>query len=141
MSDGRENLIPTSQRSKEEARELGRVGGIRSGVVRREKKRMSEIYAAVLAKKYDVKIIDGVETDITGADVIEDVIHAIISRQDSASVAMIKELREGIDGNKLDLSATVDLTTLTDEEYEAKKADWLKRNASLLQDEPRSSES
>ena len=42
-----ENLIPMSERSKDEARELGRKGGIRSGEVRRQnadiRKRLREI--------------------------------------------------------------------------------------------------
>lgn len=42
-----ENLIPMSERSKEEARELGRQGGIKSGKVRKQnadiKKRLKEI--------------------------------------------------------------------------------------------------
>lgn len=38
MTDGRNNLIPASQRSKEEARENGRKGGIKSGESRRRKK-------------------------------------------------------------------------------------------------------
>lgn len=37
MADGRENLRPFSERSKEEARESGRKGGIASGQARREK--------------------------------------------------------------------------------------------------------
>ena len=44
---GEENLIPMSERSKEEARELGRKGGIESGRVRKQnadiKKRLKEI--------------------------------------------------------------------------------------------------
>lgn len=34
---GVDNLIPMSERSKEEAREIGRKGGINSGIARREK--------------------------------------------------------------------------------------------------------
>ena len=37
-----ENLIPTHKRSKEEAREIGRKGGIASGRKRRERRRMRE---------------------------------------------------------------------------------------------------
>lgn len=37
---GQENLIPFSERSEEEARELGRKGGIASGEARREKATM-----------------------------------------------------------------------------------------------------
>jgi hypothetical protein len=40
--DGQDNLIPFSERSKEEARELGRKGGIASGEARRRKKSLKE---------------------------------------------------------------------------------------------------
>lgn len=106
---GNGNLLPANRRTKEEARELGARGGIKSGEVRREKKRMSDIYAAVLAKQYEV---DGKKLD--GSDMIRDVIQAIISRQDSASVSMIKELREGIDGNKLEHSGSLGITIIDD---------------------------
>ena len=36
--NGHENLIPTTQRSKAEARELGAKGGVNSGIARREKR-------------------------------------------------------------------------------------------------------
>lgn len=39
---GEENLIPMDQRSKEEARECGRLGGINSGVSRRRKRSLRE---------------------------------------------------------------------------------------------------
>ena len=39
---GIENLIPTNRRSKEEVRANARKGGIKSGIVRREKKTMVE---------------------------------------------------------------------------------------------------
>lgn len=44
-----ENLIPFSERSKEEARELGAKGGIASGIVRREKKLMKDQMALLLS--------------------------------------------------------------------------------------------
>ena len=43
------NLIPNSERSPSELREMGRKGGIRSGEVRRRKKRLRES-AAFLAE-------------------------------------------------------------------------------------------
>ena len=39
---GEENLIPFSERTKEEARELGRRGGKASGAARRRKRRLKE---------------------------------------------------------------------------------------------------
>lgn len=50
---GKDNLIPTNQRTKEEARELGRKGGIASGEARREKKTMREMLEYLLAKKVE----------------------------------------------------------------------------------------
>lgn len=45
---GQENLIPMSERSKEEVRAIARKGGINSGKARAEKKRMKEIIELVL---------------------------------------------------------------------------------------------
>lgn len=45
---GEENLIPMSERSPEEAREMGRKGGIASGKARQEKKRMRETIDTIL---------------------------------------------------------------------------------------------
>ncbi|MBQ7156175.1 MAG: hypothetical protein IJR86_00045 [Bacteroidaceae bacterium] len=42
-----DNLIPFSQRSKSEVREMNRRGGINSGAARREKKRLKDIIQAV----------------------------------------------------------------------------------------------
>ena len=46
---GVENLIPTSERSKEEAREIGRKGGIKSGEVRREKAQLKSAIKTILS--------------------------------------------------------------------------------------------
>lgn len=42
MAGGADNLIPFSERSKEEAREYGRAGGIASGIARRRKRSLKE---------------------------------------------------------------------------------------------------
>lgn len=92
-----ENLKPPL--SPEEARTLGKKGGIKSGEVRAEKKRMSQIYADVLARRYDV---DG--EMVEGPVFIAGVVKAILERQDSASVSLLKEIREATEGSKLSLS-------------------------------------
>lgn len=43
-----ENLIPFSERSKDETRALGQKGGIKSGEVRREKKLLKELLEEAL---------------------------------------------------------------------------------------------
>lgn len=42
LAGGEENLIPMSERSKDEVREIGRKGGIASGETRRQRKAMKE---------------------------------------------------------------------------------------------------
>lgn len=54
---GHENLIPFSERSKEEAREKGRKGGIASGKTRREKANMRKLLETFLDSKIEGKDI------------------------------------------------------------------------------------
>ena len=48
---GQDNLIPFSERSEEEAREIGRKGGIASGEARREKATMRKTLEMLLNEK------------------------------------------------------------------------------------------
>jgi hypothetical protein len=52
---GEENLIPLNERTKEEQREIARMGGIASGKARQEKKLLKELLEDALSK--------GTETD------------------------------------------------------------------------------
>ena len=54
-----QNLIPTTQRSEKEARELGRKGGIASGKARRLKKQGRELMQEMLAmRETDPQIVE-----------------------------------------------------------------------------------
>ena len=53
-----ENLIPNSERSPSELREMGKKGGIRSGEVRRRNKRLresAELLAEIIAESEEGK--------------------------------------------------------------------------------------
>lgn len=52
---GQENLIPMSERSKEEVREIARKGGINSGETRRKKKTMRETLEMMLEEVADIE--------------------------------------------------------------------------------------
>ena len=56
-SRGRDNLIPMSARSEDEARELGRKGGRASGKVRRKRKSIREGFNAILSAPVKDKTI------------------------------------------------------------------------------------
>ena len=96
----KENLV---RLTPEKAREIGARGGIRSGEVKREKKRMSQIYADFLMGKHKVTIND-TERVMEGPELLSEVMKIVLSRGDSASVSLLKELREATEGGKLELS-------------------------------------
>ena len=80
-----------------------------------KKKLMSQIYAEFLEKEYNVRQGDK-ERKLTGAELVNECMKKIIARGDSASVSMMKELREGTEGSKIDLSGTVKAEMETTEE-------------------------
>lgn len=55
---GIENLIPTSERSKEEVRKIGQKGGIASGKARQEKATLKKTMLALLNAKIDTPLSD-----------------------------------------------------------------------------------
>lgn len=97
-----DKLIPTNKRSKKEASELGRRGGIASGEARREKKRLSTIYGEMLAGKYEVTI-NGEKQKLDGAELVRFIMRDVLMRRDSASVSLLKEMREALEGSKVSL--------------------------------------
>ena len=113
-----ENLVPLTT---EKARRIGAKGGKRSGEVKKEKKLLSQIYAEALSKEY---MVEGVK--YTGADFFQQVIATVLMRGDSSAVALMKEIAEKTEGNKIELSGpgggpiktetTHDLSRLSTEE-------------------------
>lgn len=69
-----ENLIPFSERSKEEARELGRKGGIASGEARRRKREIKDSLDLLLSMpfKLDGNAADMVRTQLNKLGVPDD---------------------------------------------------------------------
>jgi len=91
---GTRNLIPV--RTTEEAKAKGKRGGIKSGESKRQKKLLSEIYGEVLSDLYQVDAKKGTPA--------KNIIKAILDRSDSASVSMLKEIREATEGSKLEIT-------------------------------------
>ena len=96
------NLIPNSERTPEQLREQTRKGGIASGKARREKKRLSTIYGEMLAGKYEVTI-NGEKQKLDGAELVRFIMRDVLMRRDSASVSLLKEMREALEGSKVSL--------------------------------------
>lgn len=118
-----DNLIPV--RTKEEAREKGRNGGIKSGQVRKEKKFMTQIYAEFLEKEHGVIGKDGLKKNMTGNELLSSVMSKILSRGDSASVSLMKEIREATEGSKVNINTepgalTIQFLPVTTEKDDSK---------------------
>lgn len=109
-----ENLVPQAERSPEEAREMGRKGGVASGAKRRQKKLLSQLYGEYLLKEYEVKI-NGRVRRLQGASLVEEAWKRIIARGDSTTVSLLREMREATEGSK----SRVGLAHLEGEEDEA----------------------
>ena len=75
----------------ETAKAKGKRGGIASGIAKREKKLMRELYAEFLAKEYDIKI-DKKNHKMTGADLCLEMLPKIVQKADASSVSFFKEL-------------------------------------------------
>jgi len=94
---GHENLRPVKTHAEAVAR--GKLGGIKSGEVKRERKLLSQLYADILAKGFEV---DGERLPLDA------VISAIMDRKDSSSVSMLKEIREATEGSKIAMTINPD---------------------------------
>jgi len=92
------NLSPANTVPREVAKARGKLGGIKSGQVKREKKLLSAMYADMLAKGF------GVEGNKLSLD---QVVTSVLLRADSASVSMLKEIRESTEGSKLQIDGEV----------------------------------
>ncbi len=111
-------------------------GGIKSGEVRREKKKFRALYAEVLAKEYTVaNEVLGHKT-LKGDALIVEVIGAIISQGGAPSVSMIKEMREGLDGDRIKHSGIpggTELSRMSAEELQRETDRFIVKHADRIE--------
>ena len=107
-----ENLKPCT---KENARERQ----LKSAEKRKEnnakKKLMSQIYAEFLEREYEVKAGEG-KRKLSGAELVNEVMRKVLARSDSSSVSLMREIREGTEGTKMQLSGEVSAKFETQED-------------------------
>ena len=128
----RTNLVNLADRTPEEREEIARLGGIKSGEVKREKKLMSQILADYLQKEHEVVLRDdeGAVIDrekVSASELIERTVTAIMARGDSASASMIKTLAEITEGKNVNLSGMIETASLTPDERRARIAELEKK--------------
>lgn len=101
-----DNLIPLPKRTKEAQREIQSKGGKASCEAQREKKRMSQIYADFLAAEHEIDIAE-VRVKLEGSKLLAHVMKQVLTRGDSASVSMLKEIREATEGSNLTITSEI----------------------------------
>lgn len=106
---GKENLIPVTKRTKEEAREISRKGGKASGEARRKKKTMAQIAEKILELSMKPK---REVMDVDDANNLTELAGQNINVQTAMVLALTKNALEG-DCKSIDM-----LLTLTGQKVE-----------------------
>ena len=88
---GEENLIPMSERSKEEVREIARRGGIKSGETRRRKKTMRETLELLLT----MPLKQGERADIEKGDNLKEFAKENVTVEQAMLIAQIQKALKG----------------------------------------------
>lgn len=92
------DLIPVTKRSKEEAKELSRRGGIASGKARRDKAKLRDCLEILMEKKY---LDEKTGKKITGAELLSiDLFNRAIEEADTAKKARAFEVLRDTAGQK-----------------------------------------
>lgn len=121
-NNGHDNLIPTSERTKEEARELGRQGGIASGKARREKKALKETLELLLQQAVKDSNGKAVKNPITNEpeDYQTRIVTKLVLKAGKGDIDAIR-LVQSMKGEEktnikldADVKADVDVSTLPD---------------------------
>lgn len=98
---GQENLIPVTQRPKEEQLELSRKGGIKSGEVRRQKRAAKDLAALVLDAVPDMP-------EVIKAQIKE--MHVVKGKPEARLIAMCAQMRKAMAGDQRSLEFLLGLT-------------------------------
>ena len=111
MSNENNLRTPTT----DEAKEMQKKSAEKRKENNAKKKLMSQIYAEFLEREYNVRQGDK-ERKLTGAELVNECMKKIIARGDSASVSLMREVRECIEGQKINLSGEIKTEMQTTED-------------------------
>ena len=111
MSNENNLRTPTS----EEAKEMQKKSAEKRKENNAKKKLMSQIYAEFLEREYEVKAGEG-KRKLSGAELVNEVMRKVLARSDSSSVSLMREIREGTEGTKMQLSGEVTAKLETQED-------------------------
>lgn len=96
-----ENLLKMDELTPDQRRANARKAGIASAKAKQERKAMRQMYLDILNKKYTVKL-DGKRTSRSGEQLVQEVFPRMVMRGDMVTLGLLKEFRDGIDGDDKD---------------------------------------
>ena len=111
MSNENNLRTPTT----DEAKEMQKKSAEKRKENNAKKKLMSQIYAEFLEREYEVKAGEG-KRKLSGAELVNEVMRKVLARSDSSSVSLMREIREGTEGTKMQLSGELSTKLETQEE-------------------------
>ncbi len=103
---GADKIMPPNKanlKPKTSPQARGKLGGIKSAQVKKERKMLSAMYAEFLAKEHNV-VVEGKSTKVSGHILADRVIAKVLSRGDSSSVRLLREMREATEGSKVQMT-------------------------------------
>ena len=109
---GKDNLTPFTS---DNAKEMQRKGAEKRKENNAKKKLMSQIYAEFLEREYSVRVGEKVTKKLTGSELVNECMKKVIARSDSSSVSLMREIRETLEGQKINLSGEVTTLQTTEE--------------------------
>jgi hypothetical protein len=77
---------------------------------------MSKIYSDFLAGKYQIKISDEEIKEMTGVELVNATIKNVLVQAEGPSVSMLKEIREAIEGSKVEHTGGISVSITPQDE-------------------------
>jgi hypothetical protein len=117
MAGRPENLKP-----KTSAKARGKLGGIKSGIVKRERKKLSEFYAEALAREYEIETTPAIIRDgkiikpakkkkLKGQQLVDHVFGNMFGRCDMVTAKLLENIGDFTEGKKLQTETTLNINT------------------------------
>ena len=112
MSNENNLRTPTS----EEAKEMQKKSAEKRKENNAKRKMLSELYADFLEEEFEIKEGEKGTRKISGAEYCKLIAKKVLNRGDSSSVAMLREVREATEGQKVNISGEIKAEMQTTEE-------------------------
>lgn len=125
MAKGYENLIPQNMRTKDEQRNIARKGGVASGLARKKKRTLRDIFQALRNEEMEMKMPDGTKQNIPLDIASAMAMFRKATQGDTKAMKLIAELLGEYEQNVNVTSETRIIVDSTDEAAKLRKIEKL----------------